>query len=141
MCRPNKAAHKSKQTDAGDWEVLFSRQGDALKFSNHNQYQINMTASTDLGPDRLLDVREVPCSIKHGLIIQTFVDLKVGEHFILRNGHDPVPLRYQFEAEFPGAFTWEHIHNRSEDVAVKITKVKLVVGGLPKVVAGSCGHH
>jgi uncharacterized protein (DUF2249 family) len=100
-----------------------------------------MTASTELGPDRMLDVREIPCSIKHGLIIQTFVDLKVGEHFILRNGHDPVPLRYQFEAEFPGSFTWEHVHNLPEDVAVKITKEKLVVGGLTKVVAGSCGHH
>ena len=100
-----------------------------------------MTNTTELGPDRMLDVREIPCSIKHGLIIQTFVDLKVGEHFILRNGHDPVPLRYQFEAEFPGAFTWEHVHNLPEDVAVKITKVKLVLAGLPKAVPGSCGNH
>ena len=100
-----------------------------------------MTTSIKLGLDRMLDVRDVPCSIKHGLIIQTFVDLKVGEHFVLRNGHDPVPLRYQFEAEFPGSFTWEHVHNLPEDVAVKITKVKLVIGELTKVVAGSCGHH
>lgn len=100
-----------------------------------------MTTSTELGPDRMLDVRDIPCSIKHGLIIKTFVDLKVGEHFILRNGHDPVPLRYQFEAEFPGSFSWEHVHNLPEDVAVKITKVKLVTGVLTKVVAGSCGNH
>lgn len=100
-----------------------------------------MTTSTELGPNRMLDVRKIPCSIKHGLIIQTFVDLKVGEHFILRNGHDPVPLRYQFEAEFPESFTWEPVHNLPEDVAVKITKVKLVVGGLTKIVAGSCGNH
>ena len=100
-----------------------------------------MTTSTKLGPDRLLDVREIPCSIKHGLILQTFVDLNVGEHFVLRNGHDPVPLRYQFEAEYPGTFTWEHVHNQPGDVAVKITKTKLVVGGLTKTVAGSCGHH
>lgn len=89
----------------------------------------------------MLDVREIPCSIKHGLIIKTFLDLKVGEHFILRNGHDPVPLRYQFEAEYPGSFTWEHVHHLPDDVAVKITKLQLVVGGLPKAVAGSCGHH
>jgi uncharacterized protein (DUF2249 family) len=100
-----------------------------------------MTTSTELGPDRMLDGREIPCAIKHGLIIQTFLDLKVGEHFILRNGHDPVPLRYQFEAEFPGSFTWEHVHALPEDVAVKITKVKSVTGGLPKAIAGSCGHH
>ncbi len=100
-----------------------------------------MTTSTELGPDRMLDVRDIPCSIKHGLIIQTFADLKVGEHFILRNGHDPVPLRCQFEAEYPESFTWEHVHNLPEDVAVKITKVKLVTGVLNKVVAVSCGHH
>lgn len=99
-----------------------------------------MTTSTQLGPDRMLDVREIPCSIKHGLIIQTFIGLAVGEHFILRNGHDPVPLRYQFDAEFPGAFTWEHVHRRSEDVAVKITKVKPLTGAT-SAVSHSCGAH
>src|SRR5258708_13978997 len=83
-----------------------------------------MTSSTELGPDRMLDVREIPCSTKHGLIIQTFIDLAVGEHFILRNGHDPVPLRYQFDAEFPGTFTWEYVHRLPEDVAVKNNQIK-----------------
>ena len=100
-----------------------------------------MTTIPQIGPDRMLDVRETPCSVKHGLILQTFIALPVDDHFILRNGHDPVPLRYQFEAEYPDSFAWEHVHNRPEDVAVKITKVKLVVGGLPKATAGSCGHH
>ena len=70
--------------------------------------------------------RETPCSLKHGLILQTFINLGVGDHFILRNGHDPVPLRYQFEAEFPGTFSWDYVHRQPEDVAVKITKVKAV---------------
>ena len=102
-----------------------------------------MTTQTEniLDANKVMDVRPIPCSIKHGLIIQTFIDLKVGEHFILRNGHDPVPLRYQFEAEFPDSFTWEHVHNLPEDVAVKITKVKLVPTGMPKAVSGSCGNH
>ena len=76
----------------------------------------------------MLDVRETPCSIKHGLIIETFVKLGVGEHFILRNGHDPVPLRYQFDAEYPGSFTWEYVHRLPEDVAVKIAKIKSLTG-------------
>ncbi len=99
-----------------------------------------MTATNQLGPDRMLDVREIPCSIKHGLIIQTFVDLAVGEHFILRNSHDPVPLRYQFEAEFPGAFTWENVHRLPEDVAVKITKLK-ALSGVPGALPHACGNH
>lgn len=97
-----------------------------------------MSTSTQVGPDKMLDVRETPCSIKHGLIIQTFVDLKVGDYFILRNGHDPVPLRYQFEAEFPGTFAWSYVHRLPGDVAVKISKVQaLAVPG--RTVPHCCG--
>ena len=74
----------------------------------------------------MLDVREIPCSIKHGLIIQTFVDLKVGEHFILRNGHDPVPLRYQFEDRLPGGFAWSTLEAGPDLWRVRIAKVKAV---------------
>ena len=88
----------------------------------------------------MLDVRETPCSIKHGLILQTFINLPVGDHFILRNGHDPVPLKYQFEAEFPGRFTWEHVHRRPEDVAVKITKTQSLAE-TPAEVPHCCGGH
>ncbi len=99
-----------------------------------------MNTTPEIGTDRLLDVRETPCSIKHGLILQTFVDLAVGGHFVLRNGHDPVPLRYQFEAEFPGTFTWDYVHRHPDDVAVKITKVKplaAATGAVPQC----CGGH
>jgi uncharacterized protein (DUF2249 family) len=95
-----------------------------------------------LGADRVLDVRPIPCSIKHGLIFRVWHDLGVGEYFILFNDHDPVPLRYQFAAEFPEAFTWEYLEQGPEDFRVKISKTKPVVdmrgfGG--KV--GSCGNH
>jgi uncharacterized protein (DUF2249 family) len=91
-----------------------------------------------LGLDKTLDVRDTPCSIKHGLILQSFVGLPVGDYFILRNGHDPVPLRYQFEAEFPGAFAWEYVHRLPEDVAVKITKSQPLPG--PVSLEHCCGH-
>ena len=87
-----------------------------------------MNTTTELkytiGPDRVLDVREIPCSIKHGLILQTFRDMEVGQHFILVNGHDPVPLWYQFSAEWPETFTWEHLLKEPQEVRVKITKIK-----------------
>ena len=56
-----------------------------------------------------MDVRPIPCSVKHGLIIKQWLDLAVGDHFILLNDHDPVPLYYQFAAQWPNAFTWEHL--------------------------------
>jgi uncharacterized protein (DUF2249 family) len=98
---------------------------------------MNSTISS-VGPDKFLDVRDIPCSIKHGLIVRTFTELPTGEHFILRNGHDPVPLRCQFEAEFPGSFTWEYVHRLPDDVAVKITKLHALqpVGEI----AHCCGH-
>ena len=39
------------------------------------------------------------CFLKHGLIIQTWLGLAVGDYFILLNDHDPVPLYYQFSAQ------------------------------------------
>lgn len=77
-----------------------------------------------LGPDKVMDVRSIPCSVKHGMIIQTWLELPVGDHFILLNDHDPVPLYYQFSALWPEAFTWEHLVKGPEEFRVKITKLK-----------------
>lgn len=77
-----------------------------------------------VGADKVMDVRPIPCSIKHGLIIKTWLSLPVGEHFILLNDHDPVPLYYQFSAQWPGTFTWQHLVKGPDEFRVKITKLK-----------------
>lgn len=87
------------------------------------------TTETLIGPDKVMDVRNIPCSVKHNLIIRTWRALPVGDHFILVNGHDPVPLYYQFAAEWPGTFTWEHLFKGPEEVRVKITKLKATGAG------------
>jgi len=87
-----------------------------------------------IGADKVMDVRPIPCSIKHGLIIQTWLALPTGDHFILLNDHDPVPLYYQFSAEWPGAFTWEHLVKGPAEFRVKVTKIKPV-----KVPTSECG--
>ncbi|MEP7381142.1 MAG: DUF2249 domain-containing protein [Gemmatimonadota bacterium] len=56
-----------------------------------------------------LDVRVIPPREKHPTIFQTFTALAPGESFVLLNDHDPKPLRYQFEAEHAGTFTWEYL--------------------------------
>lgn len=76
--------------------------------------------------NKVMDVRPIPCSIKHGWIIKRWLDLAVGDHFILLNDHDPVPLYYQFAAQWPGAFTWEHLAKGPEEFRVKITKLRAV---------------
>lgn len=81
------------------------------------------------------DVRPIPCRIKHGMIFQRWLDLPVGGYFVLLNDHDPVPLRYQFEAEFPGALSWEYLERGPEDFRVKITKLRPTTGAT-KIPAG-----
>ncbi len=76
--------------------------------------------------DKVMDVRPIPCSVKHGMIIQRWFNLAVGDYFILLNDHDPVPLRYQFQAEFPGTFAWDYVEQGPTDVRVKITKLAAV---------------
>jgi uncharacterized protein (DUF2249 family) len=99
-----------------------------------------MQTANLIGPDKVMDVRAIPCSIKHGLIIQTWLNLPVGDHFILFNDHDPVPLRYQFSAQWPDAFSWEHLVNIPGEARVKITKLK-AVDQPEQPAAGSCGRH
>lgn len=93
-----------------------------------------------VGPDKVMDVRPIPCSVKHGLIIRTWLELPVGEHFILLNDHDPVPLYYQFSAQWPETFTWEHLVKGPDEFRVKITKCKALAATAPEP-ASCCGGH
>lgn len=77
------------------------------------------------------DVRAIPCRIKHGLIFQRWFDLPVGDHFVLINDHDPVPLRYQFAAQFPDAFSWDYLASGPDEFHVKITKLAPVAAPPP----------
>jgi uncharacterized protein (DUF2249 family) len=76
---------------------------------------------------KVIDLRFIPCPIKHGQILQRWYELTVGDYFILVNDHDPLPLHYQFKAEFPDAFTWEHLDNGPDSFRVKITKVRSAI--------------
>jgi len=69
------------------------------------------------------DVRRIPCRVKHAQIFQRWADLPVGGHFVLVNDHDPVPLYYQFEALFRGAFSWEYLVDGPTEFHVKITRL------------------
>ena len=103
---------------------------------------MNTTISTKniVGADKVMDVRSIPCSIKHGLIIRQWLQLPVGDHFILFNDHDPVPLRYQFAAQWPDAFTWEHLVNIPGEARVKIKKLKATAPAVQPLAECGGGH-
>ena len=54
-----------------------------------------------------LDVRTLAPARRHETIFATYDALQPGSGFVLLNDHDPKPLRYQFEAEHAGRFTWD----------------------------------
>src|SRR6476620_7600001 len=78
------------------------------------------TATIDLTH---LDVRRIPCRAKQAQIFQRWAELPIGGHFVLINDHDPVPLYYQFEALFRGAFKWEYLVDGPTEFHVKITRL------------------
>ena len=82
------------------------------------------TATT--ADDPRFDVRDIPCQVKHPQIIQRWLALPVGAHFVLINDHDPVPLHHQFSARFPEAFTWEYLERGPGVFQIKISKVAAV---------------
>ena len=73
--------------------------------------------------DRELDVRVIPPREKHPAIFQTFDALSADEAFVLINDHDPFPLRYQFEAERRGRFSWDYVEQGPIVWRVRIGKV------------------
>jgi uncharacterized protein (DUF2249 family) len=102
---------------------------------------MNTQTASLIGTDKVMDVRPIPCSVKHGLILKTWRELPVGDHFILLNDHDPVPLRYQFEAEFPETFTWEYLERGPEDFCVKLTKLQVLPPALESGKSYGCSGH
>ncbi|HVU32653.1 MAG TPA: DUF2249 domain-containing protein [Opitutaceae bacterium] len=82
--------------------------------------------TTAIDPKAVFDVRPIPGRVKHAQIFQRWFDLPVGGYFVLLNDHDPVPLYYQFQGQFSGAFTWEYLERGPEEFRVKITKVSAV---------------
>lgn len=78
-----------------------------------------VTASDGAG---VLDVRIIPPREKHPTIFRTFDALEPGASFVLVNDHDPVPLRYQFEAERSGQFGWQYLEEGPELWRVEISR-------------------
>ena len=75
------------------------------------------------GDASIVDVRELPPVQRHQKIFQLVNELAVGGSFILVNDHDPKPLYYQLEAEYPKQFSWTYIDSGPEVWRVEIGKL------------------
>ena len=70
-----------------------------------------------------LDVRILPPPDKHRTIFSRLAGLASGETLQIVNDHDPRPLRYHLESEFPDCFTWAYIESGPHVWRVDIQKI------------------
>lgn len=58
-----------------------------------------------------IDVRTIQPRERHPKIFAMANALAVGESFVIVNDHDPRPLHYQLQAEYPGQFSWTYLES------------------------------
>ncbi|MCB1246359.1 MAG: DUF2249 domain-containing protein [Acidimicrobiia bacterium] len=85
---------------------------------------------------RPLDVRSLEPRERHPLIFQQLDGLGAGETVRLINDHDPVPLRYQLEAERPDQFSWTTVEAGPERWIVDIAHGVRTVDARPIIAGG-----
>lgn len=70
-----------------------------------------------------LDVRALSHQARHGIILGKMQALTDEGKLVLINDHDPLPLRYQADAMWPGEFEWTYVDEGPEEWRVEITRV------------------
>jgi uncharacterized protein (DUF2249 family) len=56
-----------------------------------------------------LDVTQLAPRDKHPTIHQRLADLAPGQTLRIYNDHDPRPLKFEIEADFPGVYSWNYV--------------------------------
>jgi len=107
--------HWTEELAEDDWRVWFFHPSNSTEGAK-------MDSDTTRDAPIELDVRPIPPRDKHSTIFQVFGGLEPGESFVLINDHDPLPLRYQFEAEHTDRFGWEYVEQGPEVWRVQISR-------------------
>jgi uncharacterized protein (DUF2249 family) len=82
-----------------------------------------MTNATTRSGVNVVDVRSLVPAHRHARIFQLVNELAPGASFILVNDHDPKPLYYQLEAEYPKQFSWTYLERGPAVWRVEIGKL------------------
>jgi uncharacterized protein (DUF2249 family) len=80
----------------------------------------NVSPESDVG---IVDVRSLVPAQRHARIFQLVNELVPGGRFILINDHDPKPLYYQLEAEYPQQFSWTYLKRGPQEWQVAIGRL------------------
>jgi uncharacterized protein (DUF2249 family) len=72
----------------------------------------------------VVDVRTLVPAQRHAKIFELVNALAPGGAFVLVNDHDPKPLYYQLEAEYPQQYSWTYVESGPEVWQVQIGKIR-----------------
>ena len=75
-------------------------------------------------PDNVVDVRTLVPAQRHAKIFELVNTLAAGDSFVLVNDHDPKPLYYQLEAEYPRQYSWTYVESGPQVWQVEIGKLR-----------------
>ncbi len=114
---------------ASAWALLESRRSDLADkatvalhrlVGSRATQPVALSTSHHHDVDFELDVRQLAPAKRHMAIFTHYRDLQPGSGFMLINDHDPKPLKYQFEAEYSGEFTWDYLEGGPKIWRVRI---------------------
>ena len=82
------------------------------------------------GPEnsRELDVRPIPGPQRHPQIFGELDTLAVGESLVIKNDHNPVPLRNQVEGLYGSKFEWKYLEEGPEIYRLCFTRKEVPKG-------------
>ncbi|MBN8967136.1 MAG: DUF2249 domain-containing protein [Rhizobiales bacterium] len=83
-----------------------------------------MAQAQDAPTVNQIDVRSLVPAQRHQKIFQLVDELAPGASFVLVNDHDPKPLYYQLEAEYPNAFSWTYLEKGPSVWRVEIGRLQ-----------------
>lgn len=69
-----------------------------------------------------IDARQLAPEQRHPTIFASFQALEVGESLELHSDHEPLPLQQQFQALWPGQFSWDTLEAGPAQWRVQITR-------------------
>ena len=70
----------------------------------------------------VIDVRSIPKPQRHPLIFEALETLAVGHSLVVKNDHNPIPLRGQVEAIYGAQFAWHYREEGPETFRLQFTR-------------------
>lgn len=70
----------------------------------------------------VLDLRGIPCVLRHAAVFDEFDALEAGNAFVILNDRDPAALKVHFESRALVSYGWEYLQAGPEVWRVRVTR-------------------